>query len=72
MRAEIKSLILEALHQYAGDNLERAECAWGGLNQEEMQMQHGQSGRTRQETIDGYRSHRKEVDEAIAVVGGLK
>ncbi len=40
-----------------GDNLYRAKCGFKGLTPELMKIQHGQSGKTRQEIIDDYQAY---------------
>ncbi|HEX4841342.1 MAG TPA: hypothetical protein VFV60_04180 [bacterium] len=65
MTAQTKQIILSALQQYRGDNYERAQSAFSGLTPTQMQEQHGQSGQTRQEILDGYRTHVKAVQQAI-------
>lgn len=65
---EVKRLLLYALDQYKGDSLERAEWAFKGSSPEQMQLQHGQSGLTRQVVLDGYRQERVRVLAAISWV----
>jgi hypothetical protein len=67
-----KELALEALRNMIGDDLYRAECAFAGMTQKQMQEQHGQSGRTRQQIIDGYRQHDRKVREAIQWLDGAQ
>lgn len=40
------------------DSLERAQAAFRGLTPAQMQEQHGSSGKTRQQILDGYRESR--------------
>lgn len=51
---EIIEYILKAIHAYTGDDLERARMSFIQFTPRQMQEQHGQSGRTRQEVLDGY------------------
>lgn len=60
-----KSLILESLQRMKGDDLYRARAAFKGLTPEQMKEQHGYSGLTRQEILDGYEAHEARVDAAI-------
>jgi hypothetical protein len=46
-----------------GDDLERAIAAFRGYSVEDMGKQHGQSGRTRQEILDGYFRDRAEHED---------
>lgn len=64
-KSEIQIVILVALRQYRGDNLERAKMAFNGYTKKEMNEQYGQSGVTCQELLDKYQSHVDEVEEAI-------
>jgi hypothetical protein len=68
MTKETKLLVLDGLSRLRGDDYERASRAFHGLTPEQMQEQHGQSGNTRQEILDSYRTHREAVDKAIAEV----
>lgn len=49
-----------------GDDLERAHAAFRGLSSPQMEMLYGQSGKTRQQILDGYREQRKEDIELLA------
>lgn len=62
---QYKDLILDALDQYKGDDLARAELAFKGMSEEEMNLPHGQSGRTRKEILDEYKEHNAKVNAAI-------
>lgn len=68
MTPETKRVVLSALSQYRGDDYERASHAFRGLTPTQMQEQHGASGQTRQEILDGYREHVKAVEAAVAEV----
>lgn len=65
---EQKEMTLRALSNLAGDDLERAERAFWGLTWEQMNSPYGASGKTRQQILDGYKEHRRKVNEAIAWV----
>ncbi len=60
-----KEVILYALKNSRGDDLERAETAFKDLSPQELDEQYGQSGKTCQQILDDYRDHRKEIDNAI-------
>lgn len=64
-------IVLRALANAQGDDLERANAAFNGLSEQQMQKQYGQSGQTRQQILDGYRDDRAAVDAAIAEVKAL-
>jgi len=64
MNQNIK-LAIEAVYASRGDDFQRAKLAFRGLSKEEMQEQHGESGQTRQEILDGYRAYQDKCDEAI-------
>jgi hypothetical protein len=59
-----KEVILAALQQYEGDNLERAEMAFKHLTDAELDIQHGESGKTCRQILEGYRTFRAEVENA--------
>lgn len=60
-----EALIIQALQRMKGDDLYRARAAFKGLTPEQMKEQHGYSGLTRQEILDGYEAHEARVDAAI-------
>lgn len=64
--AEHKALALRALHNMLGDDLIRARNAFRGMSVEQMQQQHGMSGKTRSEILEVYEKHDAEVKAAIA------
>jgi len=49
-----------------GDDINRCRAAFRGLTPEQMQEQHGDSGRTRAEILAGYEEHERATKEAIA------
>lgn len=61
-----KQITISALKQYKGDDLYRATRAFAGYSKNQMQEQHGQSGQTRQEILDGYQKHADACDVALA------
>ena len=63
-----KDLAINALRQMKGDDTARARAAFRGLTPEQMQQQHGQSGRTRAEILREYEEHDAKIDAAISWV----
>jgi len=59
-----KDKLLSIVNNAKGDNLERAEMAFRGLSDEQMKKQHGASGNSRQEILDGYKKEREEYNAA--------
>jgi hypothetical protein len=60
-----KQRTLYILEHSRGDDLQRAQRAFAGMGYKEMQEQYGQSGRTRQQLVDGYQQAEDELDAAI-------
>ena len=71
MTAKTKAIVLTALHRYRGDDYERASRAFSRYTPTEMLQQHGESGRTRQEWLNEYRTHARDVQVAIREVEAL-
>lgn len=67
-----KALALQALHQILGDDLIRARNAFRGMSVEQMQQQHGLSGKTRAEILDVYEVHDAKVKAAIGWLESIK
>ena len=65
-----RELVIQALEQYRGDNLHRARMAFRHCSPAELQMEYGQSGRTRAEILDEYEKHDAAVNAALAWVLG--
>lgn len=63
-----KEIVLAALGMWRSDDFERAKQAFGSLTTKEMQQQHGQSGKTRQEIFDAYKQHVDNYEEVKAAV----
>ena len=51
-----------------GDDLERAERAFAGMSNKELNEPHGASGKTHREILEGYRQERREWAAARALV----
>ena len=58
-RQQVKAYIKSAIQAKTGDDLERARAAFRSFTPEQMQEQHGRSGRTRQQILDTYEEERK-------------
>ena len=69
--ARVENYLRKALRYAKDDSLERAELEFCGLTAEQMAVQHGASGRTRQQVLDGYRAARALYLEAVAYLEGL-
>lgn len=65
-------LAIKAIENYRGDDLARARFTFRGLTQDEMNEQHGESGRTRQQVLDGYINQENECNKAIAYLRQLE
>lgn len=62
-----KQTIIDALNNHRGDDLERARLSFGKMSAEELEKQHGQSGKTRGEILRGYEEHAAECDAALSL-----
>jgi len=71
MTKATKDLVLQGLSRLRGDDYERASHAFRAFTPTQMQEQHGQSGKTRQQILDDYRNYAKAVEAAIAEVKSL-
>jgi len=60
-----KELAIRALSNLKGDDLAKARRAFSGLSHEEMQKQHGKSGKTRAELLAEYEACEARIDAAI-------
>ena len=61
-----KETILEALYTHKGDDYARASWAFRKYTPTELMEQHGESEKTRQQVLDGYKAHADKCDAAIA------
>ena len=55
----------------AEDNLHRAKAAFKRYTPEQMQEQHGESGRTRKAIVDGYEEHLFDCKSAQSLLNQL-
>jgi hypothetical protein len=67
-----KDLAIRALQAAKGDDLLRARHAFKGFTPEQMEEQHGQSGKTRREILNEYQAHADKHDSAIAWLKGVQ
>lgn len=65
---EAKDKIIRILQNAKGDDTARAKIAFKNLSKKEMEFQHGYSGKSRQEILDGYLAHDKEIDDLIDII----
>lgn len=65
MTTKSKDIIRRALSSAKGDDLERAERAFGGKTTVEMKAQFGASGKTCEQVLAEYRLDRAAVNLAI-------
>lgn len=72
MKSKPKEVTLRALQNYRGDNLYRCRSMFRGLTAEQMQLEHGQSGKTRAAILAEYEQHDAEVSAALEWVKALK
>lgn len=56
--------VRQALDRASGDDLERANMAFGGMTDKQLDSQWGQSGRTARQIWQEYKDHRQEWTEA--------
>lgn len=66
-----KELAIRALESMQSDDLYRARAAFKNYTPEQMQEQHGQSGKTRAEILSVYEKANAEIDAAIAWVKSI-
>lgn len=68
MKPEIKDYILNAVRQRTGDDLERANRAFGRMTDAQLDQQYGESGKTCREIWQTYKDERAINLLAIAAV----
>lgn len=64
-KPEVKETVRRALLNNRGDDLNRARAAFRGLDSDQLDQQHGESGKTRREILSAYERHEAEVDRAL-------
>ena len=62
--AEMVEFIKHAIECWRGDDLAKKKD-FAGMTDEQMEQEHGYSGRTRREVLDGYQAHWDKCDRAI-------
>jgi hypothetical protein len=67
----IPEFIIQCLENAKGDDSYRAKLAFKGMTHQQMQEKHGQSGKTRQQILDGYLAHDSFVEQAIEWVKAI-
>ncbi|HYB97530.1 MAG TPA: hypothetical protein VEC57_00155 [Candidatus Limnocylindrales bacterium] len=67
-----QKLAIQALSYLKGDDTARARAAFRGMTPQQMQEEHGVSGRTRAQILASYEAHDAKVDAAIAWVTAAK
>lgn len=65
-------LAIKALKNMRGDDLERSKRAFRNCSPEQMNQEYGESGRTRNEIINGYYEKATEINEAIEWIKKVK
>lgn len=68
MTTSQKGEIIAILENAKGDDFDRARHAFAFMNPREMQMPHGESGKTREQVLEGYRRHNAKIDSLIEAV----
>ena len=66
-----KELAIKALENMKGDDTARAQRAFGGLSEAQMNEEYGASGKTRKEILGEYLAHDEKVDDAIDWIRSL-
>ena len=64
----VKDFVVQCIERARGDDLCRARAAFKHFSPDKMEEEHGQSGRTRQQVLDGHIEHNRKCDVAITVV----
>ncbi len=67
-----KELALRGLRNLLGDDAYRAQLAFARFTEEEMNEQHGQSGKTRAQVLKEYKDHETDVKAAIEWLKGMR
>lgn len=67
-----QNLAIQALGNMRGDDLYRTQCAFRRMTPEQMQEQHGESGRTRAEILAAYEENEATIAKAIEWVKGAE
>ena len=68
----MRDKIIKFIEMHRSDDLYRAKSAFRGCTKEQMQEQHGNSGQTRQQIVDGYQQQDNELNKMIEYLRRLK
>lgn len=71
MTKQQATAIVRILENAKGDDSYRARTAFRNCTAEEMQRGYGDSGKTRQEILDGYIKHDERIEELIDAVNAV-
>ena len=66
-----KELAIRVLRDSIGDDLYRANCAFGHMPEKELDQQHGKSGKTRRQIIQEYKDHEEKRVNALKWLEGV-
>lgn len=66
-----KQKLLSIVEKARGDDLERAERAFQGMSDLQLDQQHGESGQSRRQMLESYRQERAEWKAAHLLVLSL-
>jgi hypothetical protein len=66
MEEEYRHIAIMAVASQKSDDAYRAQMAFSKYTKEQMQEEHGQSGRSRQQILDEYLNHNVKMDKVIA------
>ncbi len=68
---DAKQKLLSIVERSRGDDLERAEHAFRGMSDLQLDQQHGESGQSRRQLLESYRQERAEWKAAHLLVLSL-
>ena len=64
MKKKVLQIVTSALMN-SEDNLYRANLEFGRMAKEQLGKEHGRSGKTRDEIMQGYRDHHEELKQCL-------
>jgi hypothetical protein len=64
MKPEHIAIIKRAMDNARGDDMERAQHAFGRMTDAQLDQEYGSSGQTCRQILEGYRQHRQQHNEA--------
>lgn len=71
IEAQPLKTINSAIDRARGDNLERAQHAFGNMSDQQLDQQYGQSGQTCREILKGYQDHADTCSAAKTLVSDI-